>query len=504
MKKVLFIDPPHYYWPMISKDFDRFLMPLSYLCLTAMLLKHKAASPKILDCTVLKMGWKSLRERLARENPDMVCIGPKTTFAHEAGKAFALAKEINPSVVTVGGGYFYSALPEESLNSHPIDYIVRWEGEETLLELVRELDKPDPRPEKVSGICFKRNGHVVATPIRPLIKDLDSLPYPAYLDLPNHEDYAKPGRWPGTIVVQHSRGCPATCTFCSVWDQEGDHVLENGRLRPKPAYRTKSPERMVDEVEAFQRQYGNRHFVFLDGTWNVDPAWNEAFCEEVLQRGLTFTWYAFLRADYLLRDEEMGIFPKMVRAGLRNAFVGLERPTDEDLRKVRKGYGTDTALRVAALLKSKYPEVVSQGGLLIGLPHETRSSAQFLIEYALKLPMDFVSLYTVMPHPGTDVWREAKEKGRIEATDYAEYDWIYPVMGSETMTRHEIYHASLLYPKRLMKRPWWVLKGLVSRHSFKRSAYFYFVKNALKVLWLSTTSRGPKPWGMKKPRWYDR
>ncbi len=505
MKKVIFLDPPHYYWPMISNYFDSFVMPLSYLSLTGMLLENEAARPIILDCSFLRMGWKSLERRLRKERPDILCIGTKTTFAPEAMRAFSLAKEINPGIINIGGGYFYSALPGESLRDSPIDIIVRWEGEETLLELIRELERPEPCLHDVKGICFQENGQTIETPIRDLVEDLDSLPFPAYLNLPNHQDYAPPGKWPGTIVLQHSRGCPATCTFCSCWDQEGEHCVEDGRLRARPRYRTKSPERMAEEIEAYQRRYHKKHFVFIDATWNVDPKWNEAFCELVLQRGLKFSWYAFLRGDFLLRDEERGVLSKMVDAGLSHAFVGLERPDDNELQAVQKGISTDTAYRVANLLRSKYPQVVSQGSMLVGMPEESPDSIDRVIDHSLQLPMDFTSIYILMPHPGTEIWKEAVKEDRIRAKDYSEYDWLFPVMDSIHMSRKEIYQAVLEYPRRMMRRPFRVLKGLVSRSSFKRSAYRHFVFNALKVLWLSKIVRGRnKPWSMRKPSWYDK
>ena len=110
-------------------------------------------------------------------------------------------------------------------------------------------------------------------------------------------------------------------------------------------WRTKSVARTLDEIEILQRDFGKRYFVFVDDTFNVDPKWCDAFAEEVLRRGLKFQFYAFLRADLILRDEKLGVFEKLVRAGLIHAAIGVERLSDEELKNFHKGFQTENTIR---------------------------------------------------------------------------------------------------------------------------------------------------------------
>jgi radical SAM superfamily enzyme YgiQ (UPF0313 family) len=110
-------------------------------------------------------------------------------------------------------------------------------------------------------------------------------------------------------------------------------------------WRTKSVGRTLEEIEFLQRDFGKRYFVFVDDTFNVDPKWCDAFADEVLRRGLKFQFYAFLRADLILRDEKLGVFQKLVRAGLIHAAIGVERLSDDELKSFHKGFQTENTIR---------------------------------------------------------------------------------------------------------------------------------------------------------------
>jgi len=187
--KVFLIRGPRYYWPFIN-EYDNFLMPQSLACLAAVL-KKAGIDVRVIDCAPLQMGWKSLGALLKKENPDVVGVGDsESLYSHEAVRVLRVAKEINPKVVTIAGGAHFSNLVEESLRDFPIDFIVKGEGEYSLLELVRESENTSPDFSKIKGIAFKDGNGIIETPPRPLIEDLDELPMPAY-ELMSIENYGK-------------------------------------------------------------------------------------------------------------------------------------------------------------------------------------------------------------------------------------------------------------------------------------------------------------------------
>ena len=156
MKKILLVRPPRYLWPFINES-DNFLLPLGLPCIAgAIRAKMPEVEVKVIDCPPLKIGWESLGRILREERPDAVGAGDETLYHHEAVKLFELAKNINPGIITIGGGHFFSWMLESSLENFPIDIIVRFEGEETIVELLNAL-KNKKDLSQVKGIAYRKD-----------------------------------------------------------------------------------------------------------------------------------------------------------------------------------------------------------------------------------------------------------------------------------------------------------------------------------------------------------
>jgi anaerobic magnesium-protoporphyrin IX monomethyl ester cyclase len=503
--KVMLLNPPRYYWPFINEG-DNYLLPQALPCLGAVL-RENGIEVKLVDCLPLKMGWKSLERLLEKEKPDVlgVCTS-ESMFSHEAVRACGLMKGIDKETVTVVGGHHFSALPEDSLKEHScIDYVVMGEGEYTLLELVQGLGG-DMR--KVRGIAFRDGKKVVVTEPRPLIKDLDELPMPAYDLLPMDKYVDSRLLWSqGGTTMHHSRGCVDRCDFCACWVHMSQRKMDKGKLTCAQMWRTKSVERALDEAELLNRMYRKRFIVFCDDTWNVDPKWSAAFCDGVKERGLDFKWYAFLRSDFLVRDEKLGVLKKMVDAGLAHVCIGVERVSDSELKLLNKRYSSDVVKESFRILKEKYPQVFRQGTFIFGFRNETKESMRSMLGYARELDLDYPGFHPITPVPGTKTWRDARKNGWLEVKDYRKYDWVTPIMSSDSMSRDEIdsemsklYWEYLTLPK--------ILRGLLSRHTQRRNMHLWCMKVGAKVslagMKEKIISRGAsKTLGMIKPKWYD-
>lgn len=511
--KVLLVRTPRYYWPYMSEG-DNYLLPQALPCLAAVL-RENDVEVKPVDCMPMKIGWKSLREIVERERPDVIGAGDsETLFCNEAAKFFRMVKEVDPEIFTVAGGAHFSNLADYCLQNYPVDAIVKWEGEHTLLDLVRELEKPHPDLSAVKGIAYRSNGAVRHTEPRPLVHDLDDLPMPAY-DLMPMAAYGK-SRFlysPGGTTIHHSRGCTDRCNFCVLWKQMGRTVVRDDGEEILPTWRTKSPERTVEEVELLRTKYKRRFLVWVDDTFNVSPKWNDAFAREMRERDLDVEWFANMRADYILRDEQKGIFKNLVRAGLRHVLIGVERAEDSELAYLDKhGYGRDVAKRTFGMLKEKYPEVFRQVTLIVGLAHETPESLRRLMDLVHELDPDYPSFHPIMPVPGTALWEQAVSKGLVrDPYDWEQYDWLTPVMGTEAMTKEEIEDAIVDMNLEYTKIPW-LLRGLLSRHRHRRHMYAWWLVMALRMTWAALRERtGPlrrMPDGyifyrLVRPEWYD-
>ena len=512
--KILFIRPPYHLWPIINES-DNFLLPLAFPCLAAHLREHIPGVEIIIcDCLPLKIGWKSLAGIIRRERPDVVGVGDMTVYMHEGVKALAMAKEILPEVVTIAGGHFHSAMPRYSLEHYPqIDFVVRFEGEETLVELIRTLSTAGD-PSGVKSIAYREDGRIVETEPRPLIDDLDKLPMPAY-DLMRIDKYSPFGMlWPKAITVQAGRGCPYSCEFCSWSALEGEHFLEDGRIKTVPRFRIKSADKVIDEIDYLYREHNIRYLFWVDGTWNMDNEWLDDFCSKVIRRGYRLGWWAFVRADLMIEQDRLGILDKMVRAGLRHTLIGGERPLDEELISLGKTDTRASALVEAChMLDRKYPQVFRQSTFLTGIRNENPESMERLGRFARDAHLDFAAFHPLMPYPGTLLWEKANEEGWIEVRDFRKYDMFFPIMPSEHLTREEISRLTQkLYLDFVRKQPLSYLKGMFSPYSIRRRLHWWFLFAINRVLirdmLLALLGRKRfegfaavnKLW---KPRWYD-
>jgi anaerobic magnesium-protoporphyrin IX monomethyl ester cyclase len=518
MKKILLIRPPRFLWPFINES-DNFLLPLGLPCLAG---EIRARLPdmevKIIDCPPLKIGWKSLGRIIKEERPDMVGAGEEALYSHEAIRLFGLAKEIDPAIITVAGGHFFSWMVDYTFDKAPIDFIVRFEGEETIVDLIRTL-REGGGVSQVKGIAYKDKSGVVRTPARPLIRDLDALSLPAF-DLMPMGKYAPFGYlWPQSVTLEHSRGCVDRCSFCSLWTFWGQKLkteIEKGELEVSPRYRTKSVERTLEEVDISYQKYGRKYILWADPTFNVDLKWTNDFCEGLLKRNYRdLHWWAFLRADYLLRDEKAGVLEKMVRAGLVHPLIGVERGCTEDLRKVQKSvYTRDLIKDVFSIFKKKYPQVFRQGTFVTCLPFDTRESMLELVKYAIEIDIDYPAFHPVAPVPGTFLYQEALKNDALEVKDFKKYDWSTPIMRSENnLSLEEFAGLNMELNKRyVLCRPHWLIRGLFSPYKHKRGLYWWFLRNTVKMLFLGVadTLMGRKKFEgitgfmrLRKPRWYD-
>ncbi len=518
INKIILVRPPRYLWPFVNES-DNFLLPLGLPCIAAALReKFPEIKIKIIDCPPLKIGWKTLENILREENADVIGAGEEALYHHEALRLFKLAKEINPEIITIAGGHFFSWMVADGLKNSCLDIIVRFEGEETVVELVEAL-KNKTDLSRIKGIAYKNNGQVIKTPLRALIGDLDKLPLPAY-DLMPMGKYSPFGYlWPQSATLEHSRGCIDSCKFCSLWTFWGRQVsadIENGELEVMPRYRSKSVERTLEEVDIVYKRYNRRYIIWADPTFNVEPEWTDEFCEGLLKRNYRdLYWWAFLRADFLLRDERSGIFKKMVKAGLVHPLIGVERACTEDLRKVGKSvYTRDLVKEVFLILKKKYPQVFRQATFITCLPFDTRESMLNLVKYAVEIDIDYPAFHPVAPVPGTYLYQEGKENNLLAEKDFKKYDWATPIMHSSTgLSNKEFAKLNMELNKRyVMYRPHWIIRGLFSRYKHKRGLYRWFFMITVKMIFLEfrETILGRKKFEgltgfmrLRKPKWYD-
>lgn len=465
--RILFVEPPKDFWFIMGEYLPP---PVGILALAAYLeSKNDKLDIEVLDCQAERLDWDGMRGRIESFKPDVVCpSGLATCNAYAVVRTVEIAKEVNPRIVTVVGGQHFTAIAEESLQSCPaIDVVVMGEGEETLSELVRTLSEGKPLTN-VRGISFRHDGRVIHNLDRPLIENLDDLPFPGYhfvaKNMKRYHFTMMAGPETGYALIEGARGCAHRCTFCSQWKHWGG------------SWRFKSAKRIADEMERCYREYGSTFLWLTDDNFDLGMR-AEELCDEITKRGIAddVMWFVQARCDDIVNHREM--VPKMRKAGNLWMLLGVERHDEETLGRFRKGSKPSDARLAIDLLKKN--DIFSQGMFIIGDRKDSRESINQLRRFAADIEPD-LSIFTVLtPFPGTELYDIAKKNGWIEDTNWADYDMIHAIMPTEHLSRKEVqeelYETYRQYYGSMRRR----ISGLFSPNLLKRRTYRYLAGQAL-------------------------
>jgi len=397
----LFVRPPRPVWPFNGPS-TAFWPPLAFASLAAMLRRH---SPdwrvEILDAPILKMGWRSLERELRARRPAVIAMGEEAVSCAESLRLARLARSLGAKVVA--GGCFFGHVAPQVLPTGLVDVVVHGEGENTVVELAHALrENPPVALETVAGISFWRAGEVVRTKPRPLLKNLDDLPMPAWDLLPMARYGAGSRNHPGLAAIESSRGCFEACDFCVLWRQMGHFVSE----QTQPQVRFKSAARLLEEIKIQTRAFGRRYLGWVDPCFNAHPRRPAELAEALLRANLVVGQSAWVRADGIVRDARSGALATMVRSGLNEVYVGVERPDNDGLQAVHKSTTIPVLREAFAILARDFPEVFTLGTFIYGLPGDTPATVRASVRLAHELPMDQTFFIPLTPLPGTPFWRD--------------------------------------------------------------------------------------------------
>lgn len=375
---------------------------------------------------------------VARLDRDADVIGISVTSTTDWPLVTDLCERIRrarPHTPIVLGGEHPSALPRFCLATSCADVVVMGEGERTLVAWLEALAGGGGRERwrEVAGIAFLDDGLYVETPARARVRDLESLPWPAWqlfdVELYQRLRFLGGALWSGrrSLPMLSSRGCPYSCTFCtapSMW---------------APLWLSRSPRAVVDEMQHHRDRFAVTDFSFHDLTTVIKRSWAVELCEELIARdlGVTFQLHCGTRLEEL-DDELIGL---LKRAGLGYLVVAPESRSEETRRRVKKRMASDDIERaLAATVRARLPLKVQ---LLSGLPGDRPRDAWSNVPYAMKLAargVDAIGTAIFAPFPGTELFDELLESGEIVIGDrwlffgVANTDLAMPLAGTGGMS----------------------------------------------------------------------
>jgi len=465
------VEPPKDIWFVMGE----YLPPPFGIIQLAAYLEREVENVEIevLDCNAQQIDWKGMEERIASFNPDIVASSALATCnTYLVTRTLESAKRLNPRTLTVAGGQHFTATAQESLETYPeIDVIVRGEGEQTLAELVKQAKKKSSFSQ-IRGISFRHNEGIIHNPPRPLIENLDDLPYPGYhfvKDIVHKYHFAAmAGRNTPYALIEGSRGCLHHCTFCSQWRHW------------QGTWRIKSSKRIADEIAFCYQNYDSRFIWLTDDNFGFGERASE-LADEIMQRGIAedIKWFTQARCDDVVKHED--VLPKMRKSGLRWVLLGVENPKQSTLETFRKNITAEEAKEAVELLKEN--DIFAQTMFIIGERKDTAKSIAELREFVNELDPGFAIFAILTPFPGTELFEEAKRNGWIEDFNWSHYDMVHAIMPTETLSRREVqeelYNCYRSFYSSFERR----LQGLFSENALKRRIYWYMAfKGILRQL----------------------
>jgi hopanoid biosynthesis associated radical SAM protein HpnJ len=396
---------------------------------------------RVVDAPVQKLDLEACLD--IAEGFDLVLMYTSTpTLAIDVETARRI-KARNPSIVTVLAGPHVTVLPEESLRfaNGAVDIVCRGEFDYA----VKEICEGKPW-EEVEGIAFLKNGAYVQTLDRPILTDLDSLPFSSQIyhrDLPI-EEYVIPHIRHPYVSVYTSRGCPARCVFC-LWPQTySGHKM-----------RTRSPENVYEEVKWIKENLPQvKEISFDDDTFSADK--KHAIAVARLIKPLNVSWVINARAncDYETLKE-------MRDAGLHHVIVGFESGNEQILKNIKKGVTKAQAIEFTKNCKKL--GITIHGAFIMGLPGETKETIQETIKYAIALNLESIQVSLASPYPGTEFYALAKKEGWINSDSFLDPTGHQRcVINYPGLSNQEIFDAVEQFYKKFYFRPRYIAKSIYS------------------------------------------
>lgn len=279
------------------------------------------------------------------------------------------------------------------------DFIILGEAEQTLLELIGRIKTGDQDYFPVHGIAFVHNGAVVKTMKRTVMKELDSLPFPAW-DLVDMAPYRQ--MWMKhagyfSINMATTRGCPFKCNWCA-------KPIYGNR------YNSRSPENVVEELKMLKKKFAFDHVWFCDDIFGLKPGWVHHLADLLEKENIQFKFKIQSRADLLLQENYV---EALARSGCENVWMGAESGSQRILDAMDKNITVKQVESATALLKKHKirPSFFIQFGYL----GETREDIDLTIKMICSLLPSEIGISVSYPLPGTGFYEKVKEQLKQKA-----------------------------------------------------------------------------------------
>jgi len=375
-------------------------VPPMGLCYVAAMLEKYGFEVQIIDQYAYRLDNKQLLDRIDSINPDVVgfsCLTPAFPNVEEICKEIRLFKK-SPKIML--GNLHPTLFAEEILRKNIADVIVRGEGEYTTLELLSAI-RSGRDFSGIDGVSYRSGNLSLHNKDREPINCLDDLPYPAWhlLDWKYYVTAPMIGLKEPAVPIQASRGCTFKCVFCA------QNIIHKG-------FRTRSIDRVIDEIEYIYRNFKINNFVFCDSFFPSTDEIGYDFCDKIINRNFhtKIRWITEMRTNQATDR----LLERMKQAGLYLILFGFESGSQRMLNSIKKS-STIKAAENSMKAAKKYG-ILTTGLFMVGMPDETIEDCRQTIQFAKRLDCDVVKFNIVIPYPGTSLYEQYKDSMNLECS----------------------------------------------------------------------------------------
>lgn len=407
--------------------------PPTGLCYLASVCRERKYQVRLIDAPALNLDFSETIEKILELKPKYVGVTAVTISINNASKLIKELKQKDPKLVIILGGAHITSAPNETVRrlGNFFDIAVMGEGEITILELLEVLEKKE-KLSKVNGIAYFKNKKLVLTKPREFIKDLDSLPFPAWDLLPDlGKNYTPPAhtikRFPAALLVT-SRGCPGMCTFC-------DNKVFGRKIR------CHSAGYVIRMIKHLQKNYGIKEVQFRDDNFLVFRERTVELCKQIIEQKINLVWSCAGRVD-MINPETLKL---MKSAGCWQIWYGIESGSDSVLKAIKKN--TDQKKITEAIINTKRYGISPCGFFMIGLPTEKEEDVQKTIRILLTLPIDEFHMTHMTPFPGSEIYSTASQYGSLNDEWSKMSCWKTVFIPSDLSEDKLVYYSNLAFKK---------------------------------------------------------
>ena len=423
--------------------FSKFPIPRLGAVLLPTILRERGYEVKAFVENVGEPDWSFI------ESSDLVCI---STITSTAIRAYRMAKRLKAlDIPVIIGGTHPTFLPDEGLEY--ADFVIRGEGEHSLVELLEYLEKGTPALSGIRGLSYRdRDERKVHNHSREFIQDLDSLPEPDF-SLVHNWDPSNP------YPVSTSRGCPYDCTFCSV-------IRMFGR-----SYRFKSVEATLKEMKYVASVSKATKFI-VDDNFAANKRRTKEILRGMIAEGIKTRWSAQVRPD-VARDPEL--LRLMADSGCHTLYIGFESINPRTLEEYNKKQNREDIISCIRTVRDHSIHI--HGMFVLGADTDDVETIHRTADFATSFGIDTVQFLILTPLPGTPLLHDMTKSGRLLHTDWSKYD-----------AQHVVFRPGLMSPTtlqietfRAMGRfySWRYILGHLARLDFHYAAIGIFGKTAV-------------------------